>query len=787
MRWLKFCAAFGLLVSAAMGLVQPSVPAADAPKNPLSPDFAKVGVSFVEKHCLHCHGEKVHKADLTLHKYRDEASVLQNRKVWTNVVHMVKSGEMPPKERPRPPVADIEAFLKSVNGVFDKADRAARDPGRVTIRRLNRAEYNNTIRDLLGNVDFNPAEDFPADDVGHGFDNIGDVLSVSPVLMERYLAAAESIVSQVFLPEPPNPPVRRQSARYLEPGTANPKMKGRFREITKANLNTPQRANADGEYTIRTRVYAQQAGDEPVKIALLNNGKELQQFEVKAKEEKSAQRLEVNLPLTAGEHRIAVALLNPFKDDKEERILFVEFLELVGPKDTRPPFQRKLLGIAADNPKPERTRAMLEWFATKAYRRPATKDEVDRLVKLVERTEAGGAKWEAGLQLALQAVLVSPKFLFRVELDNRPDSPQQHPIDEYQLACRLSYFLWSSMPDDELFALAAKKQLTANLDAQVKRMLQDPKARALTQNFAVQWLQLGRLSTFAPDPKLFPNFNERLRKSMLRETELFFEAIVKEDRSILDLIDADFSFLNETLARHYGIADTNGNRVGQKPTRPGGKPFQGGRREGDVFLRVSLHDGERGGILTHASVLTVTSNPTRTSPVKRGRWVLEQLLGTPPPPPPPNVPELPETEKAVSSGSLRQRMEQHRANPACANCHAKMDPLGFAFENFNAIGAFRAKDGNFDIDASGVLPDGKSFNGPAELKVILKEKKDLFSRCLAEKMLIYALGRGVEYYDKPTLDRVGTALAGNNYRFSTLVTEIVKSDPFRMRRGKDQK
>jgi hypothetical protein len=769
----------------------PTIPA-DAPKNPPPPappsDFAKVGVGFVEKHCVHCHGEKVHKADLSLHKDRDDAAVLQSRKVWTNVVQMVQTGEMPPKTRPRPAPAEVEGFLKSVNGVFDRADRNSRDPGRVTIRRLNRVEYNNTIRDLLGDsVDFKPAEDFPSDDVGHGFDNIGDVLSLSPVLMERYLSAAESIVGRVFLPDPPRPPVRHQSAQYLEPGGGSPKMKGRFREITNGNLNTPHTLGMDGEYTIRTRVYAHQAGDEPVRIALSNNGKEVQQFEVKATDEKTAQRIEASLQLTPGDHRISVMLVNPFKDDKQERALFVEFLEMIGPKDTRPAFQRKLLTIAADKPKPERTRAMLDHFASKAYRRPGTKAEVDRLAKLVESAESRGEKWEAGLQLALQAVLVSPKFLFRVELDDRPDSPQPHPIDEYQLASRLSYFLWSSMPDDALFDLAAKKQLTPNLDAQVKRMLQDTKAKALTENFAVQWLQLGRLTTIAPDSKLFPTFNERLRKSMLKETELFFEAIVKEDRSILDLIDADFTFLNDTLARHYGIADTNGNRIGQKATRPGGKPFQGKRGDGgESFQRVSLHDGERGGILTHASVLTVTSNPTRTSPVKRGRWVLEQLLGTPPPPPPPNVPELSESEKALTSGSLRQRMEQHRANPACANCHARMDPLGFAFENFNAIGAFRAKDGNFDIDSSGTLPDGKSFKGPAELKVILKEKKDLFSRCLAEKMLIYALGRGVEYYDKPTLDKISAALEKNQHKFSTLVTEIVKSDPFRMRRGKDQ-
>jgi len=776
-RWILCAANLG----AATMTGNESRPGAEA-QGPPAAEFAKHGLPFVEKHCLQCHGEKTAKADLTLHKYRDELSVLKARKVWTNVLHMVHTAEMPPRGKPRPTQAELDAFRQAVNGIFDRADRTVRDPGRVTIRRLNRVEYNHTVRDLLG-VDFNPAEDFPSDDVGHGFDNIGDVLSLSPVLMERYLAAAESIVQRSFLPDPPKPPVRHVNSRYLEPGGS---FKNRFRPVTKGALNTPQRANMDGDYTIRTRVYAKQAGDEPVRAALLVGGKEIKQFAIQATEEKKAERLEVELPLPPGEHRIAVALLNPHKDDKGERVLMVEFLELSGPKDTRPAFQRQLMTVAADQPRGERTRAMLAQFATKAYRRPVTPAELDRLVKFVEAAEARGDRWEAGIQLALQAVLVSPKFLFRVELDDRPASAQPHAIDEFQLASRLSYFLWSSMPDDELFALAAKQQLTANLEPQVRRMLQDPKAAALVENFAIQWLQLGRLQAFAPDPKLFPSFNDRLRKAMLKETELFFQAIIKEDRSILDLIDADFTFLNDTLARHYGIADTNGNRSGQKPTKPGGQRFQGGRG-GDLFQRVSLQDGERGGILTQASVLTVTSNPTRTSPVKRGRWVLEQLLGAPPPPPPPNVPELPETEQAAAGGTLRQRLEQHRSNAACAGCHAKMDPLGFAFENFNAIGAFRTKDGSFDIDASGTLPDGKSFNGPKELKAILKEKKELFSRCLTEKMLTYALGRGVEYYDKPTIDRVNSALEKNGYKFSTLVTEIVKSDPFRLRRGKDQK
>lgn len=774
-----------ILLAPALGLLfntsTRELPAAD--QKP-APEFAKEAVAFLEKHCVHCHGEKVKRADLTLHTYRDELSVLKGRKVWQNVLHMVSSGEMPPASKPRPTAAEIEAFTRAVNAVFEKADKNAKpDPGRVTVRRLNRTEYNNTVRDLVG-IDFNPAEDFPSDDVGHGFDNIGDVLTLSPVLMERYLAAAETIVQRAILANPPEkPPHRHMSARYLEPAGPNVPQT-RFRPVTgqgpQGMLHTPFQLTMDGEYLLRARAYATSAGDEPVRIALTVDGKELQTFEVKAADEKQAKVFEAKVALEPGRRRSAVVLLNP-SEGAPQRTLHVEYLALIGPLDPRPASQRKLLACDESKPKREQTREILSRFASRAYRRPATSAEVDRLVRIVADAESRGQKYEAGIQLALQAVLASPKFLFRLELDDRPESDDPRPLNEYQLASRLSYFLWSSLPDDELFALAGKQQLTANLDAQVGRMLQDPKAKALVENFALQWLQLRRLAQFSPDPRLFPTFNERLRSAMLKETELFFEAIVKEDRPILDLLDADFTFLNETLARHYGIADTNGNRVGPKPTAPRGQPIRG-----EQFVRVSLPAGsERGGLLTQASVLTVTSNPTRTSPVKRGRWVLEQLLGTPPPPPPPDVPELADNEKAVLTGSLRQRMEQHRANPSCANCHARMDPLGFAFENYNAIGAFRAKDGDFAIDPSGTLPDGKSFKGPAELKAILKEKKDLFARCLAEKMLTYALGRGLEYYDKPTLDRLQTALTRQDHKFSVLVSEIAKSDPFRLRRGKE--
>jgi hypothetical protein len=364
-----------------------------------------------------------------------------------------------------------------------------------------------------------------------------------------------------------------------------------------------------------------------------------------------------------------------------------------------------------------------------------------------------------------------------VELDSNPNAPEARPLNEFHLASRLSYFLWCSMPDDELLELARSGQLSSKLDEQVARMLKDPRANTLVDNFAMQWLQLKRLQLSAPDKQLFPAFNEPLRDAMTQETRLFLKEVLLNDHSLLDLIDGKFSFLNETLARHYRIADTQGTRQGQKPTRPGGQPIRG--RE---FVRVDFEDGERGGLLTQASILTVTSNPTRTSPVKRGKWVLEQLLGAPPPAPPPNVPEL-EAQKEKLTGSLRQRMEQHRKNPACANCHEKMDALGFAFENFDGVGGFRLKDGDFDIDPAGTLPSGQSFKGPAELKSILKQDHEQFTRCLTEKLMIYALGRGIEFYDRPVVERVVKVVGEKDHKFVALVTEIVKSEPFRMRRG----
>jgi mono/diheme cytochrome c family protein len=604
--------------------------AAQPAQSPEKVTFAKHIAPILAQYCTYCHGGAKPRARLALDKYKNEASVLENRLVWEQVAEYVRNKEMPPPSRPQQPSREERQLLINWIETTLKANACTgqKDPGRVTLRRLNRVEYNNTIRDLVG-VNFQPAEDFPADDVGYGFDNIGDVLTLPPLLLEKYLAAAEKIVTLA--------------------------------------LASPQ---------TRQRIFICRPAD-------------------KSKEEECARKL-------------------------------------------------------------------IENFARRAYRRPIRSGELDRLAGFVRLAESQGDGFDTGIELALQAILTSPHFLYRIERDPQPMKGEKSNlhITEYELASRLSYFLWSTMPDDELFKLADKGELRKQLVPQVRRMLNDTRSRALVENFAGQWLQTRNLKNATPDPGRFPSFDEPLRAAMAKETELVFESVLREDRSILDFLDADYTFVNERLARHYGIAGV----------------------KGDSFRRVTLTDGRRGGILTQASVLTVTSNPTRTSPVKRGKWILENILGTPPPPSPPDVPELSEDKSVVLSGRLRQRMEQHRANPNCAVCHQRMDPLGFGFENFDAVGAWRDRDGQFPIDPSGTLPGGQSFKGPAELKALLKTKQEAFSRCLSEKMLTYALGRGLEAYDKCAVDQITGALAGNGYRFTTLVLEIVKSDPFQMRR-----
>ena len=774
-------------------------------------DYKTLGKAFVDKYCSKCHSNEDPQAELVLTRFSDSDSILRERKIWMNVMKQVQSASMPPKEESTPSVSESEKFVEHIKAIFDHADRNAKpEAGRVTMRRLNRLEYKNTIRDLIG-VDFDPTSEFPSDDIGYGFDNIGDVLSLPPVLMERYLDAADGILARAITPDPPAVPKRHLSSQYTEPASADVAAKliengyRRLDTSTKEGIelgpiHTQYQWDASGEYTFRTKLYGVSSDAQNVQGVILLHGKDLpnpssdaeldsisgnfprpakilKTFEVTAKAADQAQVIEVNIPALANRDRVMVGQLK--KPEGQSAKLYIEHLALDGPLDTRPESHRRLLAVTAGKSVPEQTREALGRFMRKAYRRTVEPEELEKLSQWVDQMTAGGEKWEAAMQIAMQAVLCSPKFLFRVEPDDRPASADIRSLDAFAVATRLSYFLWSSMPDDLLLEAAEKGTLEQELAPHIHRMLADERSSALIQSFSTQWLQIQRLESFAADTQAFPSFNAKLKSAMLRETELFFESVLRENRSVLELIDTNYTFLNETLAKHYGIADTVGNWMGQPASKPDGKPIQG-----DTFQRVSLQDRNRGGLITQASVLAVTSNPTRTSPVKRGRWILEQFLGAPPPPPPPNVPELPSKSEDVSTASLRKRMEVHRQNPACANCHAKMDPIGFALENYDAVGAYRTKDGTFDIDASGEFADGSKFSGPGDLKSIILAKREDFVRCLAEKMLTYALGRGVEYYDRPTIEKIVRSMPGQEYKIQGMILEIVLSEPF-LKRGKE--
>ncbi|HXJ57049.1 MAG TPA: DUF1592 domain-containing protein [Verrucomicrobiae bacterium] len=734
-------------------------------------------VPVLEKYCYGCHGRGKKKGGVALDLYSEgAAAAAADPKTWEKVLQNLRTHVMPPDNKPQPSIREAAQVTGWIEAQVFHCDCAHPDPGRVTLRRLNRTEYNNTIRDLVG-VNFEPAEDFPADDTGYGFDNIGDVLSMPPILMEKYLAAAERILDQAILPEDPaQARVKRFDAENLE-GTAPSEAveTGGRRLGREGDINVNYLFPETGVYAVRAKAYGEQFGPEPTKMTLSLNGRDLETFDVPV-EFGHAEVYEVRLHVPVGTNRFAAAYINnyvnrndPDPKKRGDRNLVIEYLEITGPLDLQLPpvpetHARIFFKEGAPTNRVEYARAIIARFASRAFRRPARLDEVDRLAGLAERALKQGETFQRSVELALQAVLISPHFLFRGELQPDPNNPHAvHPIDEYALASRLSYFLWSSMPDSELFDLVAAGKLRANLERQVRRMLQDPKAMALVQNFAGQWLQLRNLRVATPDAKTFPAYDEALRSAMQTETETFFEHVMRADRSVLDFLGANYTFVNERLARHYGIAGV----------------------AGDKFQKVSLRGTGRAGVLTQGAILTFTSNPTRTSPVKRGKYVLENILGTPPPPPPPNVPELKETKL---TGTLRQRMEQHRENPTCASCHARMDPIGFGFEHFDGIGAWRQQDDTFPIDSAGQLVSGESFRSATDLvDILMKEKRAEFVRCLADKMLTYALGRGLEFYDKCALDGITAQMARKNYRFSSLVLAIVNSIPFQERRGEIDK
>ncbi len=752
------------------------------PKSPsqaaVSKEFGEHIVPFLSKHCFQCHGATKQIAGLNFAKYRTDADARKDRSTWEKILEQVRTRQMPPSNKPQPDMKQTERFLTWIENELTKVDCGRTyDPGRVTVRRLNRAEYNNTIRDLLG-VNLTPADDFPSDDVGYGFDHIGDVLSMPPILMEKYLAAADKVLAAAIVDEPKGPitpekiRINPQQIQIALHGAKDRAAK-RIYFFTNAEAFVNFYFKNDGDYQIRIRAYGEQAGNELPKMVLRIDNKDVKTFAVAATEAKP-EIYEAKVHVGHGQKRLAVAFVNDFYDEKatapknKDRNLALLSIEVEGPFNAKPkPLPESHVRIMIAKPtaatpaaRAEAARKIAAEFARRAYRRPVQPSEVDRLVALFRFADAQGESFESAVRWMLKGVLVSPNFLFRVEPDEGLPAPDGiRTVNDFEFASRLSYFLWSSMPDEELFRLAENRTLRKPevLRAQVQRMLKDPKARALTENFAGQWLQLRQLRTFQPDRKQFKEWDDALRDAMIRETELFFESIVREDRSVLEFLDAKYTFVNDKLAKLYGL-----------------------NVKTPEFQKVYFTDDRRAGIITHASILALTSNPTRTSPVKRGKFVLENILGTPPPPPPPEVPEL-EDAKRPLTGTLRQKMEQHRTNPTCASCHQRMDPIGFGMENFNAIGAWRTHEGKFPIDASGVLPDGSKFSGPADLRAILRKKANLFRKCLAEKMLTYALGRGLEYYDRCAVDEITKKLTQNGDRFSALILAIVESDPFQKR------
>jgi Protein of unknown function (DUF1592)/Protein of unknown function (DUF1588)/Protein of unknown function (DUF1587)/Protein of unknown function (DUF1585)/Protein of unknown function (DUF1595)/Ca-dependent carbohydrate-binding module xylan-binding/Cytochrome C oxidase, cbb3-type, subunit III len=734
--------------------------------------FTALAKPVLKKYCISCHSGPSAAAGVDFTKYDSEASMLKGSDVWTQAARYLASKHMPPAGSPQLPEGTRQQLVLYVQKVLNSQCGLA-DPGRVTIHRLNRAEYANTVHDLLG-VEFQGTDDFPNDDVGYGFDNISDVLSMSPLLMEKYLNAAEQVAQKAIV-------LRDGDTKDFDP-TDFKFAAGRFANVgdqafeffSEGTAFLTDKLTKGGHYIIKIRAYGDQAGPAPANMRVTMDEKTIGRFDVKGRNLREAEDFSIPISAYAGTHKIGVAFTNDYYNPKDpnpknrDRNLYVVGVSVEGPQEPDfaiPETQSQLLATEpAPGQEAEAAKAFFTKFASLAYRRPATADEIQRLSQYVALAMKNGDSFDRGIQVGIEAALCSPSFLFRIETDPKPNDPgAKRLLNGYELASRLSYFLWSSMPDRQLFALAADGSLEKPeiLVQQAMRMLRDPRSQALSENFATQWLTLRKLAIVSPDKNTYPSFDDTLRQDMAQETKDFFASVINNDSSVVDFLDGRYTFINGRLAKLYGIDGVTG----------------------DDFRKVSLEGTPRAGILTQASVLTVTSNPTRTSPTKRGKWVLEEILGTPPPPPPPGVGVINEQQASANVTTLRQMMEEHRKNPACAACHARMDPLGFGLENFDGVGKWRDKEGKFPIDSSGELPDGRKFDGPTGLTTILVAQKDLFVRCLGEKLLTYSLGRGLTASDQCVLDGIEKKAAANGYKFSALVKAIVLSDPFRKRRG----
>ncbi len=728
---------------------------------------------FGEKYCFSCHGAEKQKGDFDFRPYAEKGFTPGERKAWEKIAEQIETREMPPpKGKVKPPESQRDALVQWIDAQLAGSEAGQKNPGRVTLRRLNRGEYRNTIRDLFA-VDFDPS-DFPSDETAFGFDTIADVLTIQPLLMERYLAAADQIVAKILAGQKMAAPSEsfRGDRMKASKGTEwiHPVANGVLGFYREADATLDVTFRSDGEYVLQFRAYGDLAGPEAPKLAVSLDGTQLAIFDVKNSGKPAP--YEVKLRVKSGSHRVRAEYLNNYNESNHpdrkmrgDRNVYVAGFSVTGPVDAKiepsESFRRVFARMPEAGAESKTARELIASLAPRVYRRPVAAPEIERLGRLADAALADKAPFTEAVGVAVQAMLCSPNFLFRWELDPDALKPGSvRSLNDYEVASRLSYFLWSTMPDARLTDLAAKGELLKGdtLRREAKRMLADSRAEEFVRNFSSQWLQIRAVDEVEIDEKKFPKFSAKLRDAMKEETRLFFDAIVREDRSIFDLIETDFTFANQQLAEHYGLTGVQGSE----------------------FRRVKIPAGSpRGGVLSQGSVLIATSMPTRTSPVVRGKWVLEQILGTPPPPPPANVPPLEET-KVDKDASLRVRLEQHRDNPDCAVCHAKIDPVGFTLENFDAIGAWRTEDGSSLIDASGKFSDGSNVDGFTGLKKYLKGEK--FARAFAQKMMTYALGRGTERADKAALEEVQRQMKTGGDKMSALISAIVTSDPFLKRK-----
>ena len=725
-------------------------------------------IPIIENTCLDCHSGDDADGSLNLEQFKSIQQVATQRRLWSKIANRVRDHQMPPADSIEMADSDRVALLNWIDDTLPKVSCAhPNHAGAVTIRRLTRYEYANTIRELL-KVDHPFTDSFPTDPVGYGFDSIGDVLSISPLLLEKYLTAAESIAEKVIFDLAKHRMDLTISASDFGK-VSGARVRGAFMGMsTNGTISVDVNVAIAGRYQIEVPAYGSQAGDELPKMALSINGKMIQQVSVRPDNDEEAKDFRFSARLAKGRNKVEVTFLNDYYNPehpnprKRDRNLAVGPIRIDGPTDALRPSktQASFLFVTPESGTAPRDCAqkIINLHAARAFRRRVYKNERERLLSLFDLGIENGESFEGAMQLVLQAILVSPHFLYKVEAPV-PGDGSIRQLGDYELASSLSYFLWSSMPDDQLFRMATKEGLGDRkvLAAEVTRMLKDEKSIALIDNFASQWLQLRLLEQTDPDPERFPGFSDHLRKSMLQETRLLMADVIQQDQPLTTLLSANYTYVNKSLARHYGWS-TQGLRERQ-------------------FSKVSLDGKPRRGLLSQASFLILTSNPTRTSPVKRGKWVLENLLADPPPPASPDVPKL--DAQSELTGTLRQRMEQHRADPNCAACHYKMDSLGFALENFDAFGRYRESAEGQLIDSTGTLPGGHEISSVIELQdFIVRNQRKQFIRCVVEKLFIYALGRGPIATDDCLIDEISTDAFEQDHRFSDIVKAIVTSEAF---------